>query len=378
MILLFCLILFLILIHYFFFPLSVFLISLVYKRPHEIHDITPSVSLIIAAYNEAQVIQSKLESSAHLDYPADKLEIIVVSDGSSDETPNLVASFVTRKVVNLFSPERRGKTHAINRAVEKASGEIILFSDANTFYDRDAIRMLVRNFADLSVGAVSGRKTILKQEERESSSGDNLFWEFESRLKERESLIGSIPTGDGEIFAVRKALYRPIPPEIINDDMAITLNVVLAGSRVIYEKRAISKEAASPSLEDDFKVKARMVAGGYQILSAYRKIFFPPNWFSFQLLVHKGLRYLMPLLLIALFLTSMLLPEYLLIQIFLALQSAFYGAALAAWLLRLRNFRPGPLYVPLYYCAMNTAALVGLYYFFTGKSVTRIWSKAQR
>lgn len=365
--------------HYFLFPLAVFLLSAFVRRPVQKDAITPTVSLIVAAYNEEKVIEAKLRNIEALDYPYGRLEVIIVSDGSSDRTAQIVEQYRGRPVRNLYHPLRRGKTHAIERAVAVATGEILLFSDANTFYSPQSIRHLTANFADSSVGAVSGQKRIFKSEGRQSSLGDRLFWGYESRLKARESALGSIPTGDGEILAVRKSLYRHIPSEIINDDMAITLNVIGANRRVVYEPQAISEEVASLTLQDDFQVKARMVAGGYQILSEYRKVLVTPSWFALQFFFHKTLRYLMPLLLLGLLATSFALARRSdAITFFLLAQLACYAlAGLGAWRMK-QGREPGAFYVPYYYCLMNLAALQGLIYFIQKKSTTAIWKKALR
>jgi poly-beta-1,6-N-acetyl-D-glucosamine synthase len=370
--------LFLIIYHYFLFPVIVYVLSMTVGKETKRGSFSPSVSLIIAAYNEEKVIEAKLENSFALEYPDDKLEIIVVSDGSNDDTPVIVRGFSDRGVIGLHDSPRRGKTSALNRAMKAAKGSIVVFSDANSMYDSKAITMLVRNFADSSVGGVCGRKAISRNQSRESSRGDELFWDFEARMKIMQGRIGSITTGDGEIFAIRKELYQIIPEEVINDDTAITFNIIQGGYRIVYEPEAFTYEEASIRLEDDFNVKARMVSGGFQTLSLYRRMLFPPkNFFALQFLSHKVLRWIMPVLLIALYISNIfiLTKPYLL---FFTGQSIFYGAAAAGFFLRRGSHKVRPLYLPLYYCYMNAAALKGIYFFFAGKSTTSIWKKAQR
>ncbi len=172
MILVFWFFFFLICYHYFLFPLIVFLLAGLKKKTVEKQAICPMVTLIIAAYNEENVIDEKVKNSFQLDYPTDKLEIIIVSDGSSDRTPEIVSKYKDKGVVSLFHPERRGKTAALNRAVSESHGEIVVFSDANSMYEPNAIQLLIRNFHDSSVGGVCGRKIIIKASDRESSRGD--------------------------------------------------------------------------------------------------------------------------------------------------------------------------------------------------------------
>ncbi len=376
--LIFYLMFFLIFFHYIGLPIFTLFLSIIKKNPIDKKEISPDLSLIIAAYNEEKVIEQKIMNCMELDYPDEKLEIIIVSDGSTDNTPQLVERHKNLSVIGLFEPLRRGKTAALNRAVNQAAGEVIVFSDANSMYDPKALKMLARNFHDSSVGGVCGRKSILKNGQRESSRGDSLFWDFESSLKKLQSLVGSISTGDGEIFAIRKQLYTVIPETVINDDTAITFNIIKKGFRVIYEPEAVSCEEASTIIEDDFNVKARMVSGGYQTLKLFSGMLFPPrSYFAFQFFFHKVIRWIMPFLLVSLFISSFLMGHRVFF-LFGCLQIAFYLSALTGFLLRKKNKKLGVLYFPFYYCAMNIAAGLGFFYFLRGDSLTRIWKKATR
>ena len=369
---------FLVLYHYLLFPILTFIWAAVAEKPVQKGPVLPSVSLVVAAYNEEKVIDAKLKNCFELDYPLDKLEVIIVSDGSTDRTPQIVENYRGRGVIGLYDAPRKGKTAALNRGVARARGDIILFSDANSIYEAQAIKLLVRNFQDPSVGGVCGRKRIVGNSKRESSRGDSLFWDFESRIKVQQSRIGSITTGDGEIFAVRRTLYQEIPPDVINDDTAITLNILQKGYRVIYEPEAVSNEEASLVLEDDFKVKARLVAGGYQTLALYPDVLFSRlNFFALQFLSHKVLRWSMPMLLIPLYAVNLFLLEGIFRYAF-AGQSVFYLAGGIGYALKRSGRSPGVSYLPLYYCSMNAAALVGFFYFMTKRAGTHIWKKAKR
>jgi poly-beta-1,6-N-acetyl-D-glucosamine synthase len=369
---------FVIIYHYVLFPAFVFILATIAKKPIEKGILFPVVSLVIAAYNEEKVIEEKIRNSFDLDYPKDKLEIIVVSDGSTDETPQVAANYKNKGVISLFDPPRRGKTAALNRAVSRARGEVVIFSDANSMYDPQAIKLIVRNFYDSSVGGVCGRKTIIENVERESSRGDSLFWSFESKMKIQQSLTGSITTGDGEIFAMRKELYKAIPDQVINDDTAITFNIVQRGYRVVYEPEAVSNEEASIVWKDDFNVKARMVCGGYQTLSLFSKMLFPPiNYFAIQFLSHKALRWFMPFLLIALYIVNLFLMSGFYLY-FIILQSGFYAIALFGLIGKKLPGTPKFFYFPAYFCSMNAAAAKGFVYFLKGKAGVDVWKKAQR
>ncbi len=365
--------------HYFIFPLLLIIWSFIRNLRVTKGAVVPRVTLIVAAYNEEKCIRSRVENCFSLDYPVEQLEMIIVSDGSTDATPAIVKEYEQRGIVALFSPPRRGKTSALNRAVARATGDILVFSDANSMFRQDAIRKLVANFADRTIGGVSGRKSIVVNVDRESSKGDSLFWRVESCLKTLQSKAGSITTGDGEIFAVRRQLYTAIPEEIINDDTAITFGIIRQGYRVIYEPEAISEEEASIVLEDDFNVKVRMVSGGYQTLQYFGDVIFPPvNFFAVQFLSHKVLRWTMPVWLAALFVVNLFLLQGWYFVFFL-LQVAFYLLAFWGYIRKKMGKESMKfLYIPLYYCTMNIAALMGLFSFLRKESQVKIWKKAAR
>jgi biofilm PGA synthesis N-glycosyltransferase PgaC len=299
---------FLVLLTYFIYPGLLFLAAR-NRPPHRPPEAEPPhVSFIIAAYNEEKVIEAKLRDTLALDYPRDRLEVLVAADGSDDGTVERVAAFRGAGVICLHEPARRGKTAALNRAVAHAKGEVVVFSDANTFYNPDAVTQLVRHFADPTVGGVTGVKHIREQEDRAASVGDSLYWRYESAIKAWQSRIGSITAADGEILAVRRSLYAPIPEHLINDDAAITFGIVQQGYRLLYETAAVSTEYASITLADDFAVKVRMVAGGFQTVWENRRYLFPPDTrFKLQFWVHKVLRWLVPQCLIVALLANLLL-----------------------------------------------------------------------
>ena len=338
----------------------------------------PYVSFIIAAYNEERVIAAKVRNTLALDYPKELIEIIVVSDGSNDATEAIVRSFGPQGVVSLHEPQRRGKTAALNRAVKRAKGDIVVFSDANNDFAADAIRKLVRHFSAPSVGGVCGAKRIKPDLSRQSSVGDGLYWRYESTVKLAESRLGTITNADGEIFAVRRNLYRAVPEHIINDDAQITLDLVKQGYRVRYEPEAHSYEFASIHIRDDFYVKVRMVAGGFQTLAENAAALFPlRSWFAWAFFSHKTLRWLAPLFLIMVFAASAVLSAEPLYRAALAAQLAFYSLALAGYWRVGRGTLPIAISVPFYFTTMNLAALWGLLRFLR-RSQSVQWRKAQR
>jgi cellulose synthase/poly-beta-1,6-N-acetylglucosamine synthase-like glycosyltransferase len=345
-------------------------------RPNRRAQITPTVSFIIAAYNEERTIREKLENTLALSYPPESLEIVVAADGSSDGTCDIVREYADRGVQLLHEPTRGGKTSALNRAVEASTGRILFFSDANTRYSPDTVRTMVRNFADPYVGGVSGRKVILQDRERLASAGETAYWGYETTLKSNESLLDSIATGDGEIFAMRRLLFGRMPRQIVHDDMYLTLRIIEQGFRVVYESEAVSAEYASKSLLDEFHLKVRYASAGFQIIAAFRRMLLPPrSWFAFQFLSHKLLRWTAPLWLLTLFVLAGVLggPFY---GTAFAAQTTFYSLALTGWLLH-RWTRPTVLYFPLYFSVMNGAALYGLARYLV-RGQTTLWRKAER
>jgi cellulose synthase/poly-beta-1,6-N-acetylglucosamine synthase-like glycosyltransferase len=345
-------------------------------RPIQKSDAQPFVSMIIAAYNEEKVIRSKLENTLLLSYPTDCLEIIVAADGSTDQTVDIVREYEAKRVRISYEPQRAGKTSALNRAVSLARGEILLFSDANTLYSPNAIEKIIRNFSDPSVGGVSGRKIILKDSERQASQGESIFWSYEASLKAAESLIGSIVGADGEIFAIRKALFERIPLNIVHDDMYLSFRIVERGYRVVYESEATSAEYASLHLRDEFHLKVRYASAGYQILSVFWRLLLAPNrLFAWQFVAHKLFRWLVPCFLLIVLVSSAMIPLEFYRQL-CWLQLAFYSTALLGLVLH-RYFDNSIFYLPLYFCMGNTAALYGLLrYLRGGQSV--LWRRAER
>lgn len=363
--------------HYFLYPLLVVIVSKFRTADFSFTNIDPNVSLIVAAYNEEKIIKEKLRNSLALEYPREKLEIIVVADGSSDKTPNIIAEFADRGVRCLFNPERRGKSHALNRAVAASESDIIVLSDANNSFSSDALRCLVRALSQPAVGGVSGVKRVVENRQRAASVGDSLYWRYESVIKLAESKLGGTVAADGEIFALRRDLYWPIPPEVINDDAFLTLAIVMQGYEVGYDPAATSTEEASVSIAEDFRVKVRMIAGGYQFLGMYWRHLIKTGWFAFKFISHKILRWTMPLYLITLLLISAMRCAEVAYELLLVAQFLFYGiAAVGAISLSIRQASK-LVYIPFYFTTMNLAALAGLVKFLRGGQ-TVLWAKAAR
>jgi len=375
----------LIIYHYFLYPAILILMAKSLKKKYtapEIEELKedelPTVSFIVAAYNEETVIKEKILNTLQLNYPKDKLEIIVASHGSNDNTEQLVKSFSKDGVVSLHSDKREGKTAALNYAVDAAKGDVVVFSDANNMFSLDSIKYLVRHFKNPEVGGVCGLKCIADDVNRQSSEGDGLYWKYESAIKLAESQCKTITNADGEIFSLRRNLYVNMDTRIINDDQEITFNLINQGYRIIYETKATSSELASIDLIDDYHVKVRMVAGSYQTLERYFwQVFFPTSVFAWMFFSHKVLRWTMPLLLIGFFIASIFYTESIIANVFLYLQIAFYVMALLGFLLMKQVHKIKILYIPLYFTLMNVAVAHG-FIRYINKSQTGNWRKAER
>lgn len=343
-------------------------------------EIRPTVSLIIAAYNEDAVIGEKIENSFKLDYPADKLEIMVVADGSSDNTPKIAERYADKGVVVLFSPERRGKSAALNRGVQQATGEILVFSDANAYYNEDALKKIVRNFNDAAVGGVSGKKTV-RASATSATESEGLYWKYESFIKKAETKTGSTAGVVGEMNAIRKALYEDIPENIINDDFYLALMAMGKGYRVLYEQEAISWELPSLALEDDIVRRRRMTAGRYQ------QMFMFHLWINtglvnvFRLVSHKFLRLLLPFFMFGALLFNLIAvvfpPRPLLLIVILVIQFVAYDLALFGYILE-RQGRKSKIPSAAYYVvSSNIASFRGLMRYLR-KEQSVLWDKARR
>ena len=349
--------------------------GLLLNRRVQKRDITPKVSLIIAAYNEEASIAKRLDNVLQLDYPKDKLEVIVASDGSDDRTEEVVARYADRGVHLLRLP-RRGKIHALNDAVAHAHGEILVFSDANSIYDRQAIRKLVRNFADPAVGGVGGNTIYTTEEDADTcSEGENLYWNYDKWLKEMESRTGSIISAHGAIYAIRRELYQPLQDSAVTDDFAISTGVIEQGYRLVFEREAKAYEVAIPRAGREFARKVRMMTRGLRGVLLRRRLLNPFRYgfYSVILFTHKFLRRLVSVVLLSLLFSSLALasthPFY---RTVAWLQVVFYTLAAVGFLLKDREVgRARVLYIPFFYCLANSAALLAIVNILRGHQIER-------
>jgi cellulose synthase/poly-beta-1,6-N-acetylglucosamine synthase-like glycosyltransferase len=279
------------------YPILLALGGLLVRRRNHVSDAEPHVSLVIAAHNEEACIERKLENSLALDYPRERLEIIVASDGSTDRTGDIVRSFADRGVI-LCEFTRTGKTGVQNRVVQTAQGEVVVFSDANALYRHDAIRKLVRNFADPGVACAVGQ-LVYKATDLGAGACEDSYWKYEKFMKRRESDLSSLVGANGSIYAVRRVNYVEIGEDLISDFVE-PLALVERGHRVVYEPEAISLEDASTSHGIEFRRKVRILTRSIKGLLAMRTLLNPLRYgiFSLQLFMHKLARYFVPVFLV--------------------------------------------------------------------------------
>jgi cellulose synthase/poly-beta-1,6-N-acetylglucosamine synthase-like glycosyltransferase len=345
------------------YPALMFALSLILKRPVRRDDITPRVSVIIAAYNEERDIGAKLKNTLWLDYPRDRMEIIVASDCSTDQTDEIVRGFGAQGVILRQQPERFGKTVAQNRAVKISSGEILVFSDATTMYKRDAIRKIVRNFADPEVGCVAGQLIYANSSSSAVGDGCRSYWGYEKFLKHCESQVGSLIGVSGCLYAVRRICHARLASDMI-DDFVIATEIHLQGLRTIYEPEAIAVEDANRRARDEFRMRVRVIKQTLSALHRYRHTLNPfrHKMFAFQMIAHKALRYAVPFLLITAFIASGWGSGSVVWLRFAFIgQLALYGAAIAGLVRERRKLKLGLLAIPYYFALANTASLVAFW-----------------
>ena len=347
------------------------------SKPVMFGDYQPAVTLIISAFNEADIIAAKVRNSLEIEYPRSRLEILIVSDASDDGTDEIVQALGVDGVHLLRMQERSGKTLGLNAAVEVATGDILVFSDANAMYKPNAIQMLVRNFYDSTVGAVVGESTY-SDALNDAEKIESTYWNYEVAIKGLESQLGSVVGGDGAIYAIRKELYRPMTADALSD-FVNPCQIVEQGRRCLYERDAISVEEAAGSFDKEFRRKVRIVNRAWRATMSMKRLLnpFKFGFFSIELLSHKLLRWLVPfMLVVVVVLNALLVTRHLIYEIVLGLQVFFYVLAGLGTMLRKHRELSLILYVPYYFCLVNVASARGIFEVYLGKTYTT-WSTAR-
>ena len=355
---------------YFGYPILVYLISLVFPKTVQKKDLEPKVTILITAYNEEKDIRSKLENTLQIEYPKEKLEILVASDGSDDRTDEIVGEFADRGVRLFHQPGRKGKTYTQNKAVEQATGEIILFSDATTNYQSDVLQRVLPNFGDPEVGCVAGKLIYLDKANSDIGKGAKGYWNYETFIKESESRACSLIGASGCLYAVRKSVYQPMYPEACSDFLICTI-VYQQGLRSVFESTAICTEETNQRTDKEMRMRVRVISQTFTDLWRNRSMMnpFKSGFYAIELISHKLLRYSVPLFLLLLLLTSGFLAfSSFIFTVILAVQVVLYLLALVAWMLEKRGVRLGFLAIPLYFVLTNFASVIGFYKFITGEN----------
>ena len=366
--------LFLVVYTYLIYPVLLWLLAAGRKMP-EYAPLSewPEASLIIAAHNEEGVLRAKLENALAMDYPAERLDIIVVSDASTDDTDRIAAEFAARGVRLHRQEVRGGKTEAQNAGVRLARGQFVAFSDANSMYAPSALKRLLAPFADERIGCVCGELQYANPEDQGAGKGEGLYWRYEQFLKRRESLLSSALGANGAIYALRRKLFVELGGDIISDFVA-PLHAWRRGFRIAYEPTAVATEYSSGRFGDEFRRRRRIVSRSLYGLWTEAGVLNPVAhfFFAFQMFSHKLLRWLVPVWLLVVLAVNIPLAASEYYGILLALQVAFYGLAALGLLLPERFGRYWLFYVPAYFTATNWGTLLGLLSFLMGRR-HRVW-----
>jgi biofilm PGA synthesis N-glycosyltransferase PgaC len=354
------------------YPICMYFRARFWSRPVRRAGIFPRVTIVLLVHNEEKSLPGKLANLAALDYPADRLEMVIVSDGSTDETNKIVSEWQNSSRRAVILPEHQGKANGLNHGMAEAQGEIICFTDARQRIASDALKNLVANFADPSVGCASGELVLCGDRKTASSDGVGLYWRLEKNIRNWEGLAGSAVGATGAFYAVRKDLFLPLPPGIILDDIYIPLQVVRQGSRVVFDPKAVAWDDFSPSPKQEFRRKVRTLAGSYQLLQLAPWVLTNANPLRLQLVCHRLLRLLVPFALVGVLVSASWL-RYGVFELALVLQIAFYSLAILTTLRAKLGFLTRISNISLAFIVLNTAAAVALIYFITGRKT--IWAR---
>ncbi len=351
------------------YPILVYLVSRLFPKSIDKKAFEPKVTVLITAYNEELSIRTKLENTLKIDYPIEKLEILVASDGSDDKTDDIVKDFASRGVKLFHQSGRRGKTYTQNKAVEEAAGEIILFSDATTMYQENVLREMLPNFADKGIGCVAGKLLYVNQTNSDVGKGAKSYWNYETFIKESESGACSLIGVSGCLYAVRKSAYQPMYPEACSDFLICSI-VYSQGLRTIYEPNALCTEETNQKTDMEMRMRVRVISQTFTDLWRNMGMMnpFQNGFYAIELISHKLFRYAVPLFLLAVFSSSVVLAfSFKFFILVIGLQVALYAMAFVGLILEKMNLRTGVFAIPLYFVLTNSASVIGFYKFLTGE-----------
>jgi len=361
---------------YFGYLLTLKIISLFYRKKLIRQDFTPDITIVITVYNEEKRIREKLDNTLSLDYPPDKREIIIVSDGSDDETENIVRYYADKGVTLLAIPERHGKHYGQGRGIAQARNEIVVLTDATTFLKEDALKKIVRSFADPSIGCVSGEDRI--EQSGNGSDGEGIYVRYEMMLRSLESKVGSLVGVSGCFFAMRKKLNADWIDDM-SSDFYMPLVSRFRGYRSVLDSEAIGIYRVLKKAEKEFIRKVRTVVHGFEVFFKFKKLLnpFKYGFYAIQLLSHKLCRWLVPLWLIfMLVLNALLIDQGPLYLVLMAAQLSFYLLALIGYLIK--KLRDAFIFkIPLFFIMVNLSILVAWHYYLMGKKFVT-WDSTKR
>jgi cellulose synthase/poly-beta-1,6-N-acetylglucosamine synthase-like glycosyltransferase len=355
------------------YPLLLALVSALRPQKVRCGEFAPTVSIIITAHNEERDLAAKLENTLALDYPRELLEVIVASDCSTDRTDQIAREFAGRGVRLHRQSERLGKTAAQNAAVDLARGEIILFSDATSLYQPNAVHAMMPSFADSTVGCVAGRLVYVDGSDSDVGRGARSYWSYETFLKRHESRVGSLIGASGCLYAVRRSAYVPLYHEACSD-FIIATKMVEQNLRAVYEPNAVCTEQTNRQSDKELKMRVRIIAQTFTDLWRHRAMLNPvrSGFYGVQLLSHKVMRYLVPFFLMGLFVASAVLaPGSLAYRLVFAAQVACYACPALAWMLDRMGIQSRLLAFPQYFMLANLASLIACYQFLRGERYAR-------
>jgi poly-beta-1,6-N-acetyl-D-glucosamine synthase len=342
----------------------------------------PEVTLVVSAFDEADFIDQKIRNSLALDYPAGKLQWIFITDGSKDKTPDIIRNYPQIRLLHF--PERKGKVAAMNRAIRFVKTPYTIFSDANTLLNTLCVREIVKHYTDAGVGGVAGEKKIISLErDKASGAGEGMYWKYESLLKKLDSALYSVVGAAGELFSLKTSLFHEAPEDTIIEDFVQSMKICMQGYVIRYEPNAYAIEHASATMQDEQKRKIRIAAGAFQAMFILKGLFnvFRYPVLSFQFISHRVLRWTLCPLCLALCLISNAWLVYTrtggFYLVFFLIQTVFYAAAFAGWILANRNLKNKILYIPYYFLFMNLSVFIGFYRWIRKKQ-SAVWEKAAR
>jgi cellulose synthase/poly-beta-1,6-N-acetylglucosamine synthase-like glycosyltransferase len=361
------------------YPLILYIVSRFRRKPRypESSGRREGISMVIAAYNEEDVIGQKIKNSLEQLEPFEDKEILIASDCSTDRTDSIVQSFGP-PVRILRSEKRVGKSALLNLMIKDASYPIIVFSDANTFFKKDAIKNLLLPFSDKQVGGVCGRIRLKNVSDWTLSAGESIYWDFESKLKEWEGRLGKVLGANGGIYAIRKELYSDIPIDrLIMDDFYVVIKLLSKKKKFIYQRNAVGEEYTSSPKYGEFKRKARIATANFNLLPDLLPSLMPwKGWLAFSLWSHKIIRWFIPLFLLGgLVSNAFLINNHILYLYMMALQVFFYGIGIGGSLFASK--KGSLLMVPTYFVSMNAALLVGFFKSLFGRKKP-FWERVER